>query len=58
MAISPSFLINVANLECENTRDIYANILKVSSICQVIYALFRLKARPWQVNILIDIYQK
>lgn len=58
MAIGPGFLTSAANWERGSTRNTCANMPEVSRIRQAIYAQFGLKARPWQVSVLIDITQK
>ena len=58
MAVGPGLLTSAANWERGSTQDICARMLEVSRICQGIYAQFGLKARPWQVSVLIDICQK
>lgn len=58
IAVGPGFLTSAANWERGSTRDICANMPQVSRIRQAIYAQFGLKARPWQVGVLIDISQK
>lgn len=45
--INQKFLISMANWERRNTWNIYARILEVNYICQVITWRFRLKAKTW-----------
>ena len=58
MAVGPGLLTSAANWECGSTQDICARMPEVSRIRQGIYAQFGLKARPWQMSVLIDICQK
>ncbi len=58
MVVGPGLLTSAANWERGSTRDIYTRMPEVSRIRQAIYAPFGLKARPWQVSMLIDITQK
>lgn len=39
-------------------RDICARMSKIDYICQVIKERFGLKARPWQVSVVVDITLK
>ena len=45
--IDQGFLTSAANWERGSTRDIYARMLEVNYICQIINEQFRLRARPW-----------
>lgn len=54
-SVDQGFLTSVTNWEYGSTRDICGRMPKVDHICRVITRHLRLKARPWQVNVLIDI---
>lgn len=52
------FLVSAANWEHGSTRNICARMPEVDRICRVINERFGLKARPWQVSVLVDITLK
>ncbi len=56
--VDQGFLTSAANWERESTRDICARIPEVDYICQVINGRFGLKARSWQVSVMVDITHK
>ncbi len=56
--VNQEFLISAANWKCKSIQDICVRISKVDYICQIIIGHFRLKARPYQVSILLDIRYK
>lgn len=56
--IDQGFLTSAANWERGSTRDICARMPEVDRICRVINERFVLKARPWQVSVLVDITLK
>ena len=56
--VDQGFLTSAANWERGSTRDICARMPEVDRIRRVITKRFRLKARPWQVSVLVDITHK
>lgn len=58
MAVGPGLLTSAANWEHGSTQNICTRMPEVSYIHHGIYVQFGLKARPWQVSVLIDICQK
>lgn len=49
------FLTSATNWEPASTREISTKMKEVESVRQVINTHFNLKARPWQVSVVIDI---
>lgn len=58
MVIDLGLLTNIANRKYGKTREIYTKIPKVCCIYQTIYKQFKLKARFWQISMLIEICLK
>ncbi len=56
--IEQRFLTSMVNWEYRSTRDICSRMREVDHICQIISRYFGLKARPWQVSVLVDITLK
>ncbi len=56
--IDQGFLTSAANWERGSTRDICTRMSEVDHIRRVINERFGLRARPWQVSIVVDITLK
>lgn len=50
-----AFLTSAANWEPSSTRNISTKMVEVESVRRAINTHFNLKARPWQVNVVLDI---
>lgn len=56
--VDTGFLTCSAKWELATTQAISANMKEVNIICGVINEQFRVKARPWQVSVVIDITKR
>lgn len=53
-----ALLVNSANWEPASTRDISAGIPEVDLVYQAINEQFNVKARPWQVSVVVNITKR
>lgn len=53
--VDAGFLTSAANSELATTRAISTKMTEVKAVCQAINEQFNVKARPWQVSVVIDI---
>lgn len=58
MGNDKAFLTSATNWKPSSTRSISTKLVEVESVRRVINTYFNLKARPWQVNAVIDITKR